>query len=290
MILFNFLNKPYPYEESVIKRLFICTLFGVFIGLFLFAFEPFGLSDIDHGNKGIFIWGYGLVTFFSLLITMLLIPYIFKSYYYTEKWTAGREILHISITMLLITILNIFYSIIFCENCEPFHEDIIKVLIFSFFSVILVGLIPVTFMVIIYQNILLKKHIKNAESVNQNLSSVKQTPKAITIYSNNKKNLLNVNSSQLLAIEANGNYINVYYEEKEKLNREVIRNTLKKTEVIVENHSNFIRCHKSYIVNLSKLQKVTGNAQGYKLVFDFLDFEIPISRSLSKLVLEKIQN
>ena len=74
------------------------------------------------------------------------------------------------------------------------------------------------------------------------------------------------------------------------MNREIIRNTLKKTEDVIEKYSNFVRCHKSYIVNLSKLKKVTGNAQGYKLIFEQLDFKIPVSRNLSKQILTKIQS
>ena len=74
------------------------------------------------------------------------------------------------------------------------------------------------------------------------------------------------------------------------MKRDIIRNTLKRTEDIIDPDSNFLRCHKSYIVNLSNLKKVTGNAQGYKLVFKYLDFKIPVSRNLSKQILAKIQN
>lgn len=284
-----FLKKPYPCEDSVKKKILISIAFGVFIGLFLFVFEPFNISDAKHENKDLFILGYGLVTFISLLITYFIIPFIFKKFHNNEKWTAGKEILHISLNIFLITIMNIFYSILFCKDCAPFQTNLFEVLFFSFFSVLLIGMFPVAFMVLIYQNILLKKHIKNAETINQNLPSKKPEQNIITIYSNNKKNMLSLNSAQLLAIEANGNYINVYYEDKDKLNREIIRNTLKKTEDVIKKYSNFVRCHKSYIVNLSKLKKVTGNAQGYKLIFDHLNFEIPISRSLSKQILEKIQ-
>lgn len=285
-----FLKKPYPYEDSVKKKILISIAFGIFIGFFLFVFEPFGIYDAKHENKALFVLGYGLVTFISLLITYFIIPFIFKEFHNNETWTAGKEILHISLNIFLITIMNIFYSILFCKDCVPFQANLFEVLFFSFFSVLLIGMFPVAFMVLIYQNFLLKKHINNAEYVNQNLPTKIQEQNTITIYSNNKKNMLSLNSAQLLAIEANGNYINVYYEDKDKLNREIIRNTLKKTEDVIEKYSNFVRCHKSYIVNLSKLKKVTGNAQGYKLIFDQLDFKIPVSRNLSKQILTKIQS
>ena len=290
MKFLTFLKNPYPYEDSVKKRFLISLVFGVFIGLFLYIFKPFGISKIEHTDKGLFVLGYGLVTFITLLLTYFIFPFIFKRFYNIEKWTSGREILHISLNILLITIMNILYSITFCEDCTPFFANLFKVFFFSFLSVIFVALIPVSFMVLIYQNILLKRHIRNAELTNQNLPAKMQEQNTITIYSNNKKNMLSLNSSQLLVIEANGNYINVYYEDKDKLSREIIRNTLKKTEDVTEKFSNFVRCHKSYIVNLSKLKKVSGNAQGYRLIFDFIDFEIPVSRNLSKQILTKIQS
>lgn len=77
------------------------------------------------------------------------------------------------------------------------------------------------------------------------------------------------------------------HEEKDKSNIEIIRNTFKKTEDIIEKKSNFVRCHKSYIANLSKLKKITGNAQGYILTFNHLNFEITVSRKLSKQIINQ---
>ncbi len=47
-----------------------------------------------------------------------------------------------------------------------------------------------------------------------------------------------------------------------------------------ERSKKVIRCHKSYIVNLNKVNRISGNAKGYKLQIDELDFLIPVSRSL----------
>jgi len=285
----SFFNKPYPYEDSIRKRLFISLAFGMFIALFLLIFQPFDLQGLEHPHKTLFILGYGLVTFISLFINMFIIPSIFRKHFFSENWTAGKEIIHISINILLITVINIFYSILFCERCYPFQDDLFTVLSFSFLSVMAIGLIPITIMVLVYQNILLKKNIKKAEEVNQYIHRNKKESDSITIYSNNNKNFIKLISSQLIAIEANGNYINVYYEEEVNVKKEMLRNTLKKIGDVINENINFVRCHKSYIVNLSKLKRVSGNAQGYKLIYNNLDFEIPVSRNLSKQILGKIK-
>jgi len=290
MKILNILNRPYPTTDSVKEKLFISVVFGIFIGLFLLIFQPFDIATLEHNHKTIFILGYGFVTFISLLITFIIFPYLFKKFY-KNTWTTWKEIIHMMSVMLLIALLNITYSLLFCDECSPFKASVFsEVILFSLSSVLVIGILPITFMVLIYQNILLKKNARNAEIANQSIIQKALEKTSITIYSNNNKNILNINTNQLLIIEANGNYINVYYEEDNKLKREVIRNTLKKNENIIENYSNIIRCHKSYIVNLSNLKKVTGNAQGYKLTFNFLNFEVPVSRNLSKNVITKIQN
>lgn len=291
-IIKQYLNKPYPFEDSIGKRLFVSVLFGLFIGLFLLIFEPFDIHSLQHPNRSLFIFGFGFVTFISMLLTYLVLPALFRKFYNPDNWKVGKEIVHITLTIIVITFLNILYSLTFCEYCKPFYGDIGKIILFSFLSVLIIGAIPVSLMVLIYQNILLKRNIKNAEKINQNLkkTNFSQT-NIINIYSNNKKNMLSIESDKLIAIEANGNYINVYYSENGgSLKRETIRNTLKKTEDSIQTYENFVRCHKSYIVNLSNLKKVSGNAQGYKLEFNYLDFPVPVSRSLSKQILNKVQN
>ncbi len=291
MPIFKTLNKPYPHEESIKKKIFIAALFGVFIGLFLLILKPFDIQNLTHKHKTIFLLGYGFITFLSMLITFVIFPVIFKKFHNKEKWTTGKEIIHITTTLFLIALLNIPYSAVFCNYCPPFEtETYAGALIFSMMSVFILGIFPVSIMVLVYQNILLKRNIKNAEIATQKIKKRSTPQETISIYSNNKRNMLSININQLLVIEANGNYINVYYEENDKLIKEMIRNTLKNTEDITEKHSNIIRCHKSYIVNLSKLKKVTGNAQGYKLTFNHLSFTVPVSRNLSKKILNQIQN
>jgi hypothetical protein len=288
MKLFNVFNKPYPYEDSFFKRFIISLLFGIFVGFFLLLFQPFDIYKIEHNNKNVFILGFGLVTFLAMMITYFFFPLIFKKFYCAETWKIKKEFTHIIVNIILITFLNIAYSIFFCESCVQFHLVWFKVFIFSFLSVLVIGLFPIIFMLIIYQNMILKRNIRNAEALTQTIKHQKVESSDMIIFSVNKKKMLSLRSDQLILIESNGNYINVYYENRNLIKRDIIRNTLKNIEYITTNSSNFIKCHKSYIVNLNKLKKVNGNAQGYKVELEAIDFEIPVSRTLSKHFIHKI--
>jgi len=288
MKFFSHLNKSYPYEESTGKRFLISLLFGIFVAVFLLVFQPFDIYKIQHENKTLFILGFGLITFFCMLITYFFLPLFFKKVYCPETWKIKNEIFHILLNIIFITILNMVYSIIFCESCVQFHLEWIKVFFFSFLSVLVIGLFPILFMLIIYQNIILKRNIKNAATLNQNLKYQREVNSQVISFSISKKKILPIQSDQLIIIESNGNYINVYFENDNLLKRETIRNTLKNFEYITNNSSSFVKCHKSYIVNLNKIKKVSGNAQGYKLEVEALDFEIPVSRNLAKHFIHKI--
>ena len=55
-------------------------------------------------------------------------------------------------------------------------------------------------------------------------------------------------------------------------------------------HQEIIRCHKSYIVNLCNVEKLLGNAQGYKLVMSNMDKQIPVSRNFPKEMIQKLKS
>lgn len=69
----------------------------------------------------------------------------------------------------------------------------------------------------------------------------------------------------------------------------LLRSSLKKTEEDLKNHSQFCRCHRAYIVNLQKVESVTGNARGLKLTLKNCREEVPVSRSIHEEIREKLK-
>jgi hypothetical protein len=50
----------------------------------------------------------------------------------------------------------------------------------------------------------------------------------------------------------------------------------------------FYRCHRTCLVNLYRVYKVSGNAQGYKLHVEGVEELSPVSRSLNEVIREKL--
>lgn len=64
-----------------------------------------------------------------------------------------------------------------------------------------------------------------------------------------------------------------------------MRITLKKVAKILEQYPQFVRCHRSYLVNKYQILKVEGNARSLQVYFKQIDNVVPVSRSFPKELL-----
>ena len=96
-----------------------------------------------------------------------------------------------------------------------------------------------------------------------------------------------VSTDRVITIESAGNYVNILYENNNKLTRYSLRNTLKGIEEICDSHS-LVRCHRSYFVNLHKVKLLRKESDG---VYAEIDVEgvndIPVSKSYAADVMQR---
>jgi DNA-binding LytR/AlgR family response regulator len=95
-----------------------------------------------------------------------------------------------------------------------------------------------------------------------------------------------IKKENLLYIESAENYVNIWYLNKGKVSKYLLRDTLKKME---ENFSGteIIRCHRSYIVNFEKVKVIRKDRDGLKLEFDNPSVtDIPVSKTYVNAVMQ----
>jgi len=100
---------------------------------------------------------------------------------------------------------------------------------------------------------------------------------------------LQISPTDFLVAEACDNYSELYWKNGKELSKKLLRITLKNLEPQISN-DHIVRCHRSYLVNLKAVKEVTGNASGYKLIIQDFKKAIPVSRSLAKVVIERIKS
>jgi hypothetical protein len=289
----RFLDRPYPVKEPD-QSYWTPPLTGLFVYLFLAFFEPFGIDEIPASwIKQGYLLGYGLITGGIMFISTLVLPGIkaFNSYFDESRWTLGRHLAFSSLNILCIAVANFIYSIA-VFGFELSWES----LIFFLIATGALGIFPVTMMVLVKHNHLLRKNLEEAKQLqadlkiheqHQELSQIHQ--EALKLMDENGQLLIAIDPEQLLCVIADDNYLDLYLTEGQKTKKHTLRYTLSKLEQNCSTWPNLVRCHRKYLINLNQLEEVSGNAQGLRLRLKNLSSEVPVSRAMVPLIRQRLQ-
>lgn len=278
------LSEPHPHSAPLQNRLLICIVFSTFVFLFLWVFQPFGLSSLPKGIMQV-AFGYGAVCFTLMFLLNIVIIEAFRKSFREERWTLAKELLWIILNTLLIGLGNAVYT----SYVLGWGLNTNVLVTFELYTVA-IGVIPSSVMIVFTHKRMNTKYAHEAEQLNNKI-----TPKEphhnnlITIQSENKGEKLSLDADNILFINSAENYIEVHFLQKGLVQKKVLRNTLKQVEEDTKEFGSLMRCHRGYIVNTDKVKKISGNAQGYKLHFNQTDALVPVSRSLSSQLKEKLQ-
>lgn len=281
--IISWLSKPYYFNPSIKFKLKTSLILGLFVFLFLYIFKPFYLSSLE-GFLLEYTSGIGVFTSLGVFLVMTVSPLIFTDYFNEDKWTVGRNMLLIVISMLFIGTVLWYCASIYKDDKGITDVSLPLFLFYTF----LVGVIPVFFAVYLNEKNERLKRRKKASDIRIHkkkklLEKEKNIAIKVIIYSENKKENLSFEIKNLVYITSQGNYASFFLmEENNELKEKVLRVTLTKIDKELDAYSKVIRCHKSYIVNTNYITDISGNARGYQLQSDIVSFDIPVSRSFTK--------
>ncbi|RYU94702.1 LytR/AlgR family response regulator transcription factor [Emticicia agri] len=279
--MLKLLQQPYPFPHKSLGACLRNSLIeGAGVALFFIVFQPFGLNEWKHPHKLWVLMGFGAIVSICTAFNRLVLPALLPKFFNEQKWVIWKEIADILFLLLLITCANMFYSKLF------FHYLPLTPLGFiaMFLIVALVGLVPISFGVMSNYILQLKKYNQTIV-VQPHEKTIPETKAIISIrlIAENEKDTIEVNADDLFFIESSDNYSTVFYKKDNTLQKEMLRSSLTRLESQI-NSPDIVRCHRSYVINLSKVEKVTGNAQGYKFHLQSLDLTVPVARKYSEIV------
>lgn len=286
------LSRPYRQARSGAALWQRSLAFGAFVWLFLALFRPFGLAAL-----GARVWpvaaGYGAVCALVMIVMNALVPMLLPRFFEEERWTVGREIAWSLLNVTLIGAGNVLYSI--AMGFVRFSWT--SVLWFEFYT-LLIGLFPVTVVVLSNEARLARRYREGSDRVNATLKDVPSSPAVqehiavpmvptrpesprITLPSETGREDLVLFPDELLFLRSSANYVEVHHLREDRPVRTLMRASLKRAEGSLVDFPQFLRCHKSHIVNVDQVQRVSGNAQGYKLHLRDEADPVPVSRQLN---------
>jgi DNA-binding LytR/AlgR family response regulator len=107
------------------------------------------------------------------------------------------------------------------------------------------------------------------------------------LLSGKTKEAVMLDPANLIYMEASKNYVEIYFQENEKVSRRTLRTTIHQLEETLKDYPSIIRCHRAFIVNTACIKGKSSNRQGCLLTLKSVDKEIPVSRTYKKQIMKK---
>jgi len=281
------LKQPFPFFLNNDKENFWLIIgVSVFTYLFLVAFKPFG-SDAATPPEQI---RYTLICFMVMCFNLLLLPRIAVRWLDSSNFTLGKYI-SFNLYNLLTISLAISISNVIDGSFMAANNPLGRLFLVDLSHVMMQGIIPLVVITFISHDRLLLRAIRSGSTATEILRQYKvraTTPNLESIIINSDtKEILEMKRSSFMYAHAENNYTEIFWKDDETISNKLLRLPLKSMEDQIGN-TYIMRCHRSYLVNLKMVDSISGNANGYRLHMSPNDAYIPVSRSLGKEILERI--
>lgn len=270
--IWKILQEPYPFYYE--KRNLIWLVPGIFLfgTLFLYIFKPFNITWEEHRYPFLVI-----CVIHSLVAILSLLPFLVLANLFVQDknaWTYAKEFLLMLSGITMVGVGNFLIRDVIYINS---YNDWASVYLFEEVkNAFLVGAVVYPFFLWLNGTRLTSKYQKEGVRLSSGLGKrAVQNEEEIAFYNSMGGLELSLQENQLLFVKSEGNYIDVYYWE-DTLKKKLIRNTLSS---VSEAYPTLFRPHRSYLVNINKVNRIGGNSQGYTLHFEGCDPCIPVSRN-----------
>ncbi|WP_372647888.1 LytR/AlgR family response regulator transcription factor [Draconibacterium sp.] len=268
----SFLNNNFSLLDRKKDRYFLVLTVLVFSIFFINVFKPWNIGRWYSDSpiiQFLRLSSYGFISSLVLLITQFPLRKIFHQ----QTFKLKSYLLWILVEIVLISLVYIF---LYGNPIGNFINDFL----FSLKYTVLGIMIPYSFALLL---IYYKKHIEEIEQLQNKLSGTDKN-QLLTFTDEKGKPRFSVRSKDFLYIESTDNYVTVNFILEGKLQRKLLRNTMKNIESQLGSES-ILRCHRSFIVNIQNVDFVQKENKKLSLHLNSSEVTIPVSEKYSPLLL-----
>ena len=268
----NTINQFFTLSKKYFK-----IYLGISISVFLFIlfFQPFPTINSEFENKQLFFAGYGLIIF----STQIIIQIIFQRHLIHYESVGEENSLINSVyffSQVAITTLAFVFYIRYVGNTGITFNIVLRAVVISLS-------VPVSLYLKNSISAIRGKYKKLFEETRQMQDKLKQfsenySNRFIELDSENESDNVKIQVSEIIYLKSADNYVEVGFREGGEIRKKMIRNTLKNIEKQLKEFNNFVRTHRSFIVNIQFIKKLNKNFNTYWLTLDETQVTIPVSR------------
>jgi len=270
------MNKKFDRFVQLLNReirFLLSISFGIF--LFILFFQPFPLERFDFNNSLLFVAGFGAIVF----LFMFLMRVAFSRMIQKNDQNGSKSVLTSYLSGIIILTL--------CSVAFVFYLRYVGFVSISFYIVFKIVLIclapPVALKLYDINKVLIQQNeslISERKAIQKQIEKYEEDNlnKSIEFISETGAENLTLLIAEIIFIQSADNYVEIVYMDGDNFKKTLIRNTLKNIELQIKPYSNFIRCHRSCIVNMHFIEKLHQDYSSHWITIKGYQERIPVSR------------
>lgn len=288
MINWNWLHASYPFEHTVSDKRDTIIALSLLASLILLLLQPFGFVPI---NRMTMSGGYLIISVVLFVINFYGFPKAFPLWFEESKWSVQRAFLFLLYNFLVIGLwTHVFRALVIKNDLAYLISG--EELLLGVGKIMMIGLGASVLLILIRYNLLARKHLQASQDLNNRLREQlhKLTPvdteETVELTLENKSVVFK--RSQLNYVKSEGNYISLHIASDNKYIPKIYRARMKVVEEALSSFPEFFRCHRSFMVNLNRIESSHGNSQGLFIKVVEEEIQIPVARPKIKFLRERI--
>ena len=265
-----------------------------FIILALAIFKPFGL-EVWQWQAYVHLLALFVLGLFSCFLTEVILKYIVRmprSYDRGVSYIISRNLrfqcINTPLVSLLICVYRHFAMSDLIEGNKLSVTNFLETLVIIAFLSFTVGLYwrfkfrSRYLAAELEETRLLNEQLKKLQTSEQDIQPTQEddtNPASQITLEGNTNEHVNLEISDLLYIEAVGNYVKVVLLHEGEVHTNMLRATMKQMEDQLQVYAIIVRSHRAFMVNLNQVEHISSNSRAMQLVMRHSHDAIPVSRS-----------
>jgi hypothetical protein len=273
--MFENLNQPYHFNNNFRHNLRTISIVSIGFMLIVLYFQPFGINFMASAKEGYFVLIMGMLCAFTFFLSTLILPGFFPRLFDSERWTIRKELIWNTCTfVVLIAAFSIAALLFKISSFQPL----------TIFRSGALALLPlILFNLVNYNRSMKAKLMQVIDSSRHWLAEERKAAhdierEQIKIESENGKDIYSGGISNIILIQSASNYVEIFYRDGVLVRKLLIRKTMSAVESLLEGLPNFRKCHRSTLINIDQVNRLSGSSPNMTLEVDGLGFRVPVSR------------
>ena len=265
------------HKETISTR-FISTAFMV---LAIAIFKPFGL-EMWQWQACVHLLALFALGLFSCFLTEIILRYIIRmprSYDRGVSYIISRNLrfqcINTPLVSLLICLYRHFAMSELVEGNRLSLSNYLETLVIIAFLSFAIGL----YWRFKYRSKYLAMELEETRLLNEELKKIQEERVEELTLTGTTNESVTLQISDLLFIEAVGNYVKVNHLRNEQVHTDMLRATMKQMEETLLPYPMIVRCHRAFLVNLGQVEQIVSHSGSTQLVIKHCNESLPVSRS-----------